>query len=64
MNYRKGSIIEYKTFDGSFRKVLITEKLDNVKNGRSGFDGLIVGDGQGEFSVWGYDYQITRVLVR
>ena len=62
MNYRIGSIIEYKTFDGSFRKVLITDKLDDIKNGRSGFDGVLINDQ--DFTVWGYDYQVTRVVVR
>ena len=62
MNYRKGSIIEYRTFDGSLRKVLITEKLDDIKNGRRGFDGVLVNDR--DYTVWGYDYQITRVVVR
>ena len=64
MNYRKGSIIEYKTFDGTHRKVLVSEKVDNIKNNRSGFDGVIVGDGRGDYTVWGYDHQITRVVVR
>tara|TARA_B100000287_G_C20375969_1_gene679593 strand:+ start:44 stop:238 length:195 start_codon:yes stop_codon:yes gene_type:complete len=64
MKYRKGSIIEYKTFDGSLRKVLVTDKVSDIKNGKNGFDGLIVGDGNGKFAVWGYDHQIIRVVVR
>ena len=62
--YRKGSIIEYKTFDGSLRKVLVTAIIPNIKNKKDGFDGLVVGDGCGDYSVWGYDDQIIRVVVR
>tara|TARA_B100000287_G_scaffold266083_1_gene250290 strand:- start:405 stop:605 length:201 start_codon:yes stop_codon:yes gene_type:complete len=62
--YRKGSIIEYKTFDGERRKVLVTDKVANIKNGRDGFDGLVLGIGVEDYSVWGYDHQITRVIAR
>jgi hypothetical protein len=44
---------------GIRRTVVVTMKLDDVKNGRPGFDGKIVGSGVG---VWGYDYQIIRVI--
>ncbi len=60
--YRKGSIIEYKTFDGSRRKVLVTDRVPQIKNGKDGFDGLVLG-GDGD-SVWGYDHQIIRVIAR
>ena len=63
MNYRKGSIIEYKTFDGSLRLARVTEKLDDVKNGHSGFDGVLINDNF-NWEVWGYDDQIIRVVVR
>ncbi len=60
--YRKGSIIEYKTFDGSLRKVLVTERVPEIKNGKNGFDGLVLG--MDDHSVWGYDHQITRIIAR
>ena len=60
--YRKGSIIEYKTFDGSRRKVLVTNRVPQIKNGKDGFDGLVLGE-DGD-SVWGYDHQITRIIAR
>ena len=44
---------------GIRRTVVVTMKLDNVKSGRPGFDGKIVGSG---VEVWGYDYQIIRVI--
>ncbi len=60
--YRKGSIIEYKTFDGTLRKVLVTERVPQIKNGKDGFDGLALGTE--DSSVWGYDHQIIRVIAR
>jgi hypothetical protein len=60
--YRKGSIIEYKTFDGTLRKVLVTNRVPDIKNGKDGFDGLLLG--KDESSVWGYDHQIIRVIAR
>jgi hypothetical protein len=62
MNYSNGSIIEYRTWTGEVRRIVVTEKLDDVKNGRSGFDGVLVDDTG--FEVWGYDDQIIRVVAR
>ena len=62
MRYSEGSIIDYRLVTGEVRRVLITEKLDDVKNGRSGFDGVLVDDVG--FEVWGYDDQIVRVVAR
>ena len=62
MNYRVGSIIEYKTFTGELRRVRVTEKVAKIKNGFDGFDAVVVGEP--ENTVWGYDDQITRVVVR
>jgi hypothetical protein len=62
MNYSNGSIIEYRTWTGETRRILVTEKHKNVKNGYSGFDGCLVDDTS--FLVWGYDDQITRVVAR
>ena len=61
MKYRIGSIIEYKSTCGQARRVRVTEKLADVKHGCSGFDAVTLTDG---FEVWGYDDQITRVVVR
>lgn len=64
MDYSIGSIIEYRTFTGGLRRVRVTEKDDDIKNGRAGFGGELTvpdpdmpGDG-----VWGYDSQIVRVV--
>ena len=62
MNYSNGSIIDYRTWTGEVRRIIVTEKLDDVKNGRSGFDGVLVDDAT--FEVWGYDDQIVRVIAR
>ena len=62
MNYSNGSIIEYRTWGGEIRRILVTDKLKDVKNGRSGFDGVLVNDTA--YEVWGYDDQIIRVIAR
>ena len=67
MNYQVGDTIEYTTFDGSVRRVYVQSKEDDIKNGRAGFTGILADAGQFDaepdsFGVWGYDYQITKVL--
>ena len=59
-DYQVGSIIGYETFLGHRRKVVITAKVPQIKNGRDGFDGHILGEP--ENTTWGYDYQIIRVF--
>jgi len=59
--YRIGSVIEYRTFTGMARTVLVKEKESDIKNGRAGFAayqklGMIT------VGVWGYDDQITKVI--
>lgn len=76
MDYNIGDIIEYTAFGGERRRVVVTAKLDDVKNDRPGFDGTQIplncsspwdlaqevwADCPG---VWGYDDQITRVVTR
>lgn len=58
LNYTIGSIIEYRSTLGELRMVEVTDRDENVKNGRPGFEGD-TRDGEG---VWGYDSQITRVV--
>jgi len=60
--YKVGSVIEYQPFGGGIRRVVVTDKDSNIKNGRPGFDGRIAGDDDPIASVWGYDDQITRVV--
>jgi hypothetical protein len=62
VNYQIGDIIEYTTFDGSVRRVLVDNKEVDIKNGCAGFTGNLVGASSDHFGVWGYDYQILRVL--
>ena len=60
--YRIGSIIEYELRgDGTIRTVLVQDKDDDIKNGRPGFDGLLLPENKGR-QVWGYDYQITKII--
>ena len=71
--YRIGSIIEYQTFTGAARIVLVEEKDDDIKNGRAGFGGILEPSHMKNAElraerpdwwagVWGYDSQITKVL--
>ena len=62
MKYSEGSIIDYRTWTGEVRRVLVKTREDDVKNGRSGFDGVMTNDTT--FEVWGYDDQIIRVVAR
>ena len=63
MNYQVGDTIEYTTFDGSVRRVLVDNKEVDIKNGRAGFTGMTISRyAVGPAHVWGYDHQIIRVL--
>ena len=57
--YKVGDTVRYETFTGELRTIKVTEKLDEVKNGRAGFSGVDA-NGKG-MSVWGYNSQILRV---
>ena len=56
--YKVGDTVRYETFTGELRTVKVTEKLDDIKNGRAGFCGS---DNHGNLNVWGYNSQILRV---
>jgi hypothetical protein len=60
-DYSVGDVIEYAAFGGEIRRVRVTVKDDDVKNGAPGFEGTMVDSGMG---VWGYNDQITRVVER
>ena len=65
LDYEIGDTIVYMTFGGTFRKVVVTDKEDDIKNGRPGFGGTLVHrDPEGWNDVWGYDSQITSVTRR
>lgn len=58
--YRIGSTIVYSPFGGGEREIIVTSKEADIKNGRPGFDGYQTNEK--DFTVWGYDYQIVRVV--
>ena len=60
LDYALGSIIEYRNSGGEILKVQVDEKEDDIKNGRCGFSGIILGSD--DDSCWGYDSQIIRVI--
>ena len=59
-SYNVGDTVRYETFTGELRTVRVTGKIENIKNGKDGFDGYI--HGYKEDTVWGYDHQIIRVF--
>lgn len=63
VNYNVGDTIQYRHFGGGVRTVLVEEKDSDIKNGRPGFAGecLTEGDAGG---VWGYDDQVICVVKR
>lgn len=62
MNYEVGDVIEYQTFGGRPRRVLVTHKAD--VNGWPGFDGICIEGADPGMTCWGYNDQITRVVRR
>jgi len=60
--YKVGDTVRYETFTGELRTVKVTEKLDEVKNGRAGFSGVETQPHiKPHLNVWGYNSQILRV---
>ena len=59
-SYDVGDTVRYETFTGELRTVRVTAKIENIKNGKNGFDGHI--HGNKDDTVWGYDHQIIRVF--
>ena len=62
-DYRVGSTLTYATFGGGHRTVRVTNLEQEIANGRSGFDGVLLDlDGkETQHRVWGYTDQIIRV---
>ena len=68
MLYKAGDTVHYLDFAGTRRTVLVESVSDDIKNGRPGFEGVLlhttsladVRDGP-EY-VWGYESQITMVV--
>lgn len=61
---RIGSRLEYRTFAGYVRRLLVTETSTDIKNGRPGFGGRVVQGPERGMDVWGYDYQIVTLRSR
>lgn len=59
--YAVGDIVVQSTHLGGTRRVVVTERLPDVKNGRPGFDGQVEGTTGDGGAVWGYDDQIMSV---
>jgi hypothetical protein len=62
LDYQVGDIIEYRPFGGGIRRVRVTAKHADVKNGKPGFDGeLLEGQHALGHEVWGYNSQVVSV---
>lgn len=59
MEYEVGDTVTYIAF-GEQRTVIVTEKYEDVKNGRPGFD-AVWPTLSGDVDVWGYDIDIIGV---
>jgi hypothetical protein len=55
-----GDTVVYMPFGGGDRYAVVTERDDDIKNGRAGFSGYVVG--HPDMTVWGYDSQIMCIL--
>lgn len=57
-----GDVIWYRDFGGGERQVEIENLYEDIKNGRSGFDGILLNGtlSDGSKAVWGYTNQIYR----
>lgn len=68
-SYKVGDAVVQQFSDGFSRTVLVTERHADVKNGMPGFYGTAC-NAQGEPveayqdypELWGYDYEVVRVL--
>jgi len=64
-DYNVGDTIAYQPFGGGERIIVVDDKDSNIKNGEPGFGGRLVNPGPDDWAdVWGYDFQITRVVKR
>ena len=59
VEYEAGDVIWYRPFGGGLRRVLVEQRLADVKHGRPGFDGTVVSGPEKGVPVWGYDDQIV-----
>ena len=70
MKYSIGDAVRYCSLDGSQRLVRVENKSDDIRNGRPGFSGPLLGlDHEPvpaprwvQLTVWGYDTQIIGVF--
>ena len=61
-SYKVGDTVRYETFTGELRTIKVTEKHDEIKNGRAGFCGVEAQPHiKPHLNVWGYNSQILRV---
>lgn len=73
LSYKINSIIQYRTLGGGIRVVKVTDKDDDIKNGKPGFDAIELDPrtkkpkpspvrGDKYAFVWGYDEDIEKVI--
>lgn len=62
VDYESGDVVAYSAFGGAYREVVVEERIPEIKNGRDGFVGTVVEGREAGKEIWGYDYQIVRVV--
>ena len=55
-----GDVIIYRTYSGENRQVTVTLVSSDIKNGRAGFEGIVIG--WPTDYVWGYCSQIVKFI--
>lgn len=65
-DYAAGSVIKYRAFGNELRTVKVDERESDIKNGRPGFFGTQIKDGEVKpgLDCWGYDDQIVEVITK
>lgn len=54
-----GSVVAYRPFGGGVRHVKVDTAEWDIKNGRPGFAGVVVGGPEAGLPVWGYLDQLV-----
>lgn len=62
MQVEQGAIVAYTPFGGGSRNVRVDNVEDAIKDGQSGFDGVVVDGPEKGMGVWAYNDQVTAVL--
>ena len=60
--YKIGDVIECSSFSVAVLRIKVMNKEEDIKNGRPGFDGVLLNGPDVGCLVWRYDSQILNVI--